>query len=517
MARATKPFDVVRKRPGVFDGTNPKRMKTHTCALHGCPAPDIVVGWGKSRGRWVSQNAIRHFTKHHAGHPIAVAAAGRAKARGSKDQGQMSPAAAIAVATAGAGGSTPPSPVVAPLGSGGGGAGIQALMGKQARDHAGGLFTRAFNYDPAALPDSFVDGENINAFTKYVANSKNLSGYSLPSKERLRQLVEAERERADKLIKLELDRCRELSGGSDLHLCADDGTPGFGKVAYKSVNVSTPSRCWSKNVVVNVGFEPLLGAGDKKVERGKQIIADCCNAVLGRGAQEMAASYTGDAARNSVGIGYSFGFETFCCTLHAGGHGGLAAAGLKTYTRAKKLQNPFPEAERLHKKVRKEAQYFYYEKRRRALYKAQDDLHHPRRAPSTDNQTRISSTQRMDYSWLVCWEPTRKVFASPQHYDIDVADMPKADKRVTVEERDVVLEIEAVLSIVRTITVMSQCEMWFVAAHGVVSKLLCLKALRSDTVPVLNMATLGSQGHERVPRKVRCRAAHLCRSHHARL
>lgn len=127
--------------------------------------------------------------------------------------------------------------------------------------------------------------------------------------------------------------------------------------------------------------------------------------------------------------------------------------------------------------------------------------------PTTDNVTRISSTQRMDYAFLACWEPSRKVCASPAHYGLTETDLPKPRDRVTIDEKEAILEIEGVLAIVRIVTIVSQCEKYFVAAYGLVLKLFCLSALRAGTIRILGVATLGTKKHARIDRKVLYRGA----------
>jgi hypothetical protein len=454
---------------------------------------------GGTPGAYISTIAAEHLRRCHPEHPAAerymALTLKKAKSASAALQRNASNLATSSVTSS----TNPPPPALVRAGA------IEASFMKtitaDAKADLDVMCMHLLVYGDTVLPVRFFESRLFRALMAKTA-ALGRSGYVPITRRDIPNLVKLELARQMSWFKNECAAAAAISGGRHMQVIHDAGTPANG-VSFNVVAVQQVSPAWDRNDIWTLACRPPQGKSDVDVAADIKAVVE---GATGSSYDKTVSGMMQDGG--AKGTATLLGYDAEDCMLHSPDKVGSSAIGRLVRTKKKKVINPFPGAQAVFKRARKVAGVFSWHSRRALLYKCAEMLGLPRRKPQLDNETRMNSVWSMLVSLLVQKAALKAVWSTS---DLKVF----KDVECLEEERDIVpmIEMESILAMTRTTTIIGQCEKYFVGAVGILTKILCLKMLRHDKVLVLDCDQLerGKMVRKTVPASTLTKLGETCK------
>jgi hypothetical protein len=160
-------------------------------------------------------------------------------------------------------------------------------------------------------------------------------------------------------LREDVDAAYERASGNPFASLQHDGGLGKDKMKYETLGFQFIDKNGNNRTLCTavIKLPPMLVDDHRQpLQATAACFEDVFKERLGYSIAEIVRSCMQDGAAVAV-AGY-LGFEQFICLMHSGDKIGRAAVGVLTYSRGKKVQNPFPAGDAVLQRVAAMCTYF---------------------------------------------------------------------------------------------------------------------------------------------------------------
>ena len=290
-------------------------------------------------------------------------------------------------------------------------------------------------------------------------------------------------------------KVEQSKGNAFAQLLHDGGTLKNHK-KYQAFGMQLIDPSWKANLVICFGFPHTTSSKDKDVSA---LIDKTFKSRTGYSADVVFGSAISDRA--AKGVSGDLDLEEEVCGMHDGDKLGQSATGALVRSKGKKVQNPFPEGVELMANAHSMAVHFSYGERHEELWQL-GDAAAPGKVPHVrmkvdHNGTRVAAQHGLLHSELRLSRALPLYHA--KHMSLAGSYVPASEKEKKLDwDADswrwlATAEVEGVLDVTKITTQLSQYEQLYTGAFGTLIKGTTMRALRADTLHVVDLAKVDKQ------------------------